>query len=285
VVTRKPVIVLVHHVHREQWPVVYPGLTGRVGWWIEHTVAPRLYRGCQYVAVSRATRSELADLGVDAARVAVIHNGTDQLVRVDTTKTAYPSICTVGRLVPHKQVEHAIDATLRLREHLPEARLTVVGSGWWATRLREYVATQGAGDCVEFIGHVDEIRKQEVYERSWVMALPSIKEGWGLVVGEAAMHGTPTVAYRSAGGTQESIDHGVSGVLVDTLPEFTEALRAVLADKSYRERLAEGARSHSGQFTWEHSQAAFAHVVKSVMSGDRVASQDEVTDEDQLVDP
>ena len=33
--TRKPVVVLVHHVHREQWPVVYPGLIGRVGWWIE----------------------------------------------------------------------------------------------------------------------------------------------------------------------------------------------------------------------------------------------------------
>ena len=43
-VTRKPVVVLVHHVHREQWPVVYPGLTGRVGWWIERRLAPRLYR-------------------------------------------------------------------------------------------------------------------------------------------------------------------------------------------------------------------------------------------------
>src|SRR5262245_41538225 len=32
-VTRRPVVVLIHHVHREQWPVVYPGLAGRVGWW------------------------------------------------------------------------------------------------------------------------------------------------------------------------------------------------------------------------------------------------------------
>ena len=59
-VTRKPVIVLVHHVHREQWPVVYPGITGRVGWWIESRFAPLLYRSRQYVAVSRATRAELA---------------------------------------------------------------------------------------------------------------------------------------------------------------------------------------------------------------------------------
>ena len=51
VVTRRPVVVLVHHVHREQWPVVYPGAMGKVGWWIESRLAPRLYRRCQYVTV------------------------------------------------------------------------------------------------------------------------------------------------------------------------------------------------------------------------------------------
>ena len=48
-----------------------------------------------------------------------------------------------------------------------------------------------------------------------MLALPSLKEGWGLVVGEAGMHRTPTVAYRSAGGTRESIAHERSGVLVE----------------------------------------------------------------------
>ncbi len=62
--SRRPVIVLVHHVHREQWPVVYPGPTGTVGWWIESRLAPRLYRTSQYIAVSQATRAELATLGV-----------------------------------------------------------------------------------------------------------------------------------------------------------------------------------------------------------------------------
>ena len=284
-VTRRPVVVLVHHVHREQWPVVYPGRMGRVGWWIERRFAPWLYRDCQYITVSQATRSELSDLGVDKSRVAVVHNGTDVLVRVDATKTPYPSICVVSRLVPHKQIEQAIAAAVQLRGELPELRLTVVGSGWWEHKLREYAELLDAGDGVEFTGHVDELRKQEIYERSWVMALPSLKEGWGLVVGEAAMHGTPTVAYRSAGGTQESIDDQVSGLLVDTFPELVAALRRILVDSQTRSRLAEGAREHSGQFTWEHSQAAFAHVVVSAIRNERVSSQDKVTEEDQLPEP
>ena len=53
----QPVVVLVHHVHREQWPVVFPGTLGRVGWWIERRLAPLLYRRIQYIAVSRATRT------------------------------------------------------------------------------------------------------------------------------------------------------------------------------------------------------------------------------------
>src|SRR6478672_6850482 len=218
-VTRRPVIVLVHHVHREQWPVVYPGFTGRVGWWIESRFAPYLYRRKQYVTVSRATRDELRGLGVRGPRVAVVHNGTDPVVSVDACKTAHPSLCVVGRLVPHKQVEHAVDAVLELR---------------------------------------------------------SVKEGWGLVVGEAAAHGTPTVAYSGAGGTRESIVHGVSGVLVDTAPEFTAAIRGLLRDAERRAALAEGARRHSDRFTWGHSQSAFAHVVASALRGERVDSQDAV---------
>lgn len=275
-VTRRPVVVLVHHVHREQWPVVYPGLTGRVGWWVESRVAPRLYRHDQYVVVSRATRTELRELGVTGPRVAVVHNGTDPVVSVDARKSAYPSICVVGRLVPHKQVEHAIDAAGALVEEFPDLRLRIVGSGWWEGELHAYARDLVERGTVVFEGHVSEVRKQEVYEESWVMALPSIKEGWGLVVGEAAAHRTPAVAYAGAGGTQESIVDGVSGILVGSPAELTAALGSLLRDAAGRARLADGALRHSAGYTWGHSQAAFAHVVASAMRGELVSDQDAV---------
>jgi len=273
-VTRAPVIVLVHHVHREQWPVVYPGLTGRVGWWIERTLAPWLYRRCQYVAVSRATRSELRDLGVHGPRVAVVHNGTDPLVAVEAGKAALPTVAVVGRLVPHKQVEHAIDAAMTLRDEIPGLTLHVVGSGWWEAELHSYSELRGAGDTVVFEGHVSEERKQEIYERAWLLALPSIKEGWGLVIGEAGMHGTPALAYRSAGGTRESIADGTSGVLVDSREEFVDAMRSLLSDAVTRQRLAAGALAMSREFTWEHAQQSFALVVQAAIAGQRLDTQD-----------
>jgi glycosyltransferase involved in cell wall biosynthesis len=273
-VTRKPVVVLVHHVHREQWPVVYPGLIGRIGWWIERWLAPRLYRHCQYVAVSRATRAELRGLGVQGPRIAVVHNGTDPIVSVNPGKSDAPTVAVVGRLVPHKQVEHAIDAALELRGEFPGLRLEVVGSGWWEGNLHEYAADRDAGDTVVFRGHVDERAKQEVYERSWLLALPSLKEGWGLVVGEAGMHGTPAVAYSSAGGTRESVAAGMSGILVDHPEEFTAAIRGLLADDVRRAELADGARAMSHAYTWDHAQQSFALVVEAALRGRRIDSQD-----------
>ncbi|GAB2447362.1 glycosyltransferase family 4 protein [Nocardioides hungaricus] len=277
-VTRKPVIVLVHHVHREQWPVVYPGRTGRVGWWVERWLAPRLYRRKQYVAVSRATRAELRELGVAGPRVAVVHNGADPVVSVDVGKSPHPSICVVGRLVPHKQVEHAVDAVAALLEEFPDLRLRIVGTGWWEPELRDYAAPLVERGAVIFDGHVSEVRKQEIYAESWLMALPSLKEGWGLVVGEAAAHRTPAVAYAGAGGTRESIVDGVSGVLVDTPAELTAALGALLRDEAGRRRLADGALRHSAGLSWAHSQAAFAHVVAEAQRGVLVNDQDATED-------
>lgn len=269
--TRKPVVVLVHHVHREQWPVVYPGLIGKVGWWIESRLAPRLYRRSQYVAVSGATRHELGTLGVDGARVAVVHNGTDPAPDPAVARSANPTVCVVGRLVPHKRVEHAIAAIGALRDELPELRLRIVGSGWWEEDLRKYAAESGVGDIVTFEGHVTEQRKHEVYAESWLMALPSMKEGWGLVVGEAGSHGVPTVAYSSAGGTRESIVHERTGVLADDEAELTESIRLLLNDRQLLQRLGEGARVRSRTFTWEASQESFAQVVDAVLSGRRVS--------------
>ncbi len=272
--TNRPVVVLVHHVHREQWPVVYPGLTGRVGWWIESRVAPRLYRRCQYVAVSEATREELVGLGVDHDRIAVVHNGTDPVLPMADVKSEAPSVCVVGRLVPHKQVEHAIDAFAVLRQRVPGLRLTVVGSGWWEDQLRTHAAGVEGGDEVVFAGHVTEAEKQGIYAASWVMALPSLKEGWGLVIGEAGAHGTPAVAYRAAGGTRESIEDGRSGLLADDFEEFVAGLGTVLTEPGRRAALSAGARDMSHRFTWEHAQGSFARVVALALGGRQVHSED-----------
>ena len=72
--TRARVVVLVHHVHREQWSILRPTLA-RFGWFMESKVAVRVNQGTPYVAVSEVTRSELVALGVRAQDITIAWNG------------------------------------------------------------------------------------------------------------------------------------------------------------------------------------------------------------------
>ena len=65
------VAVLVHHCHREQWPVAGK-MMGHLGWYIESTVSPRVHRRNQYVTVSLPSARDLTELGVDPGHIAVV---------------------------------------------------------------------------------------------------------------------------------------------------------------------------------------------------------------------
>ena len=261
---RAPVVVLVHHVHREQWPIVYGPLMSRIGWGIESRVAPRIYRGSRYITVSEESKRELVSLGVSPGRIHVVHNGTPATALSESPKSAQPTVVVLGRLVPHKRVEHVLEAAAKIRVLVPDLRVEIVGDGWWADRLQERARDLDLMDLVTFHGFVDEATKHRLLCSAWVMALPSLKEGWGIVVMEAASRGVPCVAYREAGGVTESILEGRTGVLADDYEQFVIGLRQLLLDESARERMGESAREHSSHFSMGESARKFAEVLHAV---------------------
>ncbi len=206
--TRAKIVNLTHHVHREQWGVIFGPLAARFGWWLESRLAPRVYRRCRYVTVSRATRDDLVGLGVRAASIGVVYNGHDVVADDDLVplpRSAHPTLVVLGRLVPHKRVP----------------------------------------------------TKHRLLAGAWLHVLPSVKEGWGLAVIEAAAHRIPTVAFRSAGGPVESVLDGETGLLVDDAEGMTEALRLLLTDGDLRRELGDRARRYADGFTWAGTVTAF----------------------------
>ncbi|WP_430334262.1 glycosyltransferase family 4 protein [Rhodococcus sp. ACT016] len=282
-----PVTVLVHHCHREQWPVA-GRLMGRVGWWIESWLSPRVHRESQYLTVSLPSADELTDLGVQRERIAVVRNGADAIPAGvapggDHTRTAHPSVCVLSRLVPHKQIEDALAVVAQLRATIPELHLDVIGGGWWEQNLRERAHALGIADAVTFHRHVSEERKHELLARSWVHVMPSRKEGWGLAVIEAAQHGVPTVGYRSSKGLTDSIIDGVTGLLVGgpsddatpdrggAVPALATAVETLLLDAELRADLGRKARLRALEFSWEQTADGVYAVLASSAAGRHVS--------------
>ena len=266
------VVLLVHHCHRDQWPVAGRFLS-RFGWFVESWLSPRLHRDNQYVTVSLPSARDLTDLGVDANRVAVVRNGLDEAPPDTLTgeRSATPRAVVLSRLVPHKQIEDALDAVAVLRPRMPELHLDIIGGGWWEDRLVRRAEQLGIDDAVTFHGHVDDVTKHAVVQRCWVHLLPSAKEGWGLAVIEAAQHGVPTIGYRSSGGLTDSVVDGVTGVLVDSHGDFVDRFEELLTDHVLREELGAKAAARSREFSWPQSASAMCTVLESVHRGHRVS--------------
>lgn len=253
--TRSRVVVLVHHVHREQWPVIGP-LLARVGWFMESKVAVFVNRRRRYLAVSDVTRSELVALGVAPGRIRLAYNGIPELPQPwSREESPTPRLVVLGRLVPHKQVEHAIALVARLAGDLPELRLDIVGSGWWQEQLRARVVAEGVEDRVVFWGRVGEPEKFQLLARAWLHVVPSLKEGWGLSIVEAGMVGVPSIAYWSAGGVRESIQDGVTGMLASSFEDMVERARWLIDDRSLRRGLGQKAALRTQQYSWDTTTA------------------------------
>jgi glycosyltransferase involved in cell wall biosynthesis len=259
------VAVLVHHCHREQWPLAGRVL-GRIGWLCESMLSPRVHRRNQYVTVSLPSARDLIDLGVGADRIAVVRNGLDDapLQTLAPDRSSTPRVAVLSRLVPHKHIEDALDALAVLRTRIRDVHMDVVGDGWWRDRLVAHAARLGLTDSVTFHGHIDDAAKHSVLQQAWVHVLPSRKEGWGLAVTEAAQHGVPTIGYRASGGLTDSIVDGVTGVLVDDRTELEDTLERLLSDSLLRDELGRKAQARSAEFSWRQSADGMRQVLESV---------------------
>ncbi|WP_120298916.1 glycosyltransferase family 4 protein [Gordonia phthalatica] len=264
-VVTAPTVVLVHHCHREQWPVAGPILS-RVGWFVESKLSPWVHRRDRYVTVSEPSAVELAALGVDHERITVVRGGIDPVP--DGVIAAELGdglrLVAVSRLVPHKQIEDALTVVARLSAVGIDVHLDVVGDGWWSAQLHEAAADHGVVDRVTFHGHVSDRRKHEILAGADLHLMPSRKEGWGLAVIEAAQHGVPTLGYRSSAGLTDSVVDGVTGVLVDDVDGLVEATAGLAVDEARRTALGAAAQERSRGFSWHSTTDGFIEVLDGV---------------------
>jgi glycosyltransferase involved in cell wall biosynthesis len=261
-VRRRGIMVLIHHVHREQWRMIYPGLRGKVGWLVESRLAPALYRNTIHVTVSESTRSDLIGLGVRPDLIWIVRNGVDLAPSgIPSNRSPNPRLCVLARLVPHKQIDHALDVVAGLLAEMPNLHLDIVGKGWWSDRLEEHARRLGLGSHVTFHGFLPPEERDRVLSHAWVMLAPSAKEGWGIAILEAAAMGTPTVAYRGGGGVTEAIVDRRTGLLARDFAELLDLTRQLLTDAALRHRLSQGAANRARAFSWDTTGDEFARVI------------------------
>ena len=178
-------------------------------------------RGAEKIfCVSDYTRRQLLHhCPLPEGRTVVLPNALDPFFQIapgEPLDRCPPVILVVTRLTfadRYKGVEHMIMAMPAIRAMIPGATLRIIGRGDDFGYLHGLRDRLGLRDAVEFLGYVDDRRMTEELRSCRLFALPSKKEGFGLVFLEAMANGRPCLGAR-AGGIPEVIT-GQTGVLVE----------------------------------------------------------------------
>jgi glycosyltransferase involved in cell wall biosynthesis len=245
---RKPHVTLIHHIHRAHYADEL-GLRGRMAAFLLETLPLRtLYRRSRFVTVSNSSAEAIAAHGIPRERITISYNGVESSAFGPGERAAEPTLVYLGRLKRYKRIEVLLTAL----ESLPGAVLDIVGDGDHRDVLEAEIAARGLTDRVRLHGHVDEPTKVALLQRAWVHVTASPREGWGLNVMEAAACGTATVGV-AAGGLNESILHGQTGLLARDLDELVSMTQLVLDDAQVREQLGRTALERARSLTWDTS--------------------------------
>lgn len=264
--SKEPKIAILHHVNKGMLfrEVSFPAAL--ISYFGERAI-PVLYKNIRFITVSESSRQGLINLGISPTKISIVYNGVDSSpFSKNYEKSDYPHIMYFGRLKRYKRLDLLIRTMKMIIREVPDAKLTIAGSGDAEKELMALVNELGLEDSVIFGGHIDEKEKAELLGSAWVFVTPSSKEGWGITVIEANACGTPCIAY-DVPGLRDSIRDGRTGLLIKEdgdVEALAESIVEVLRNDSLRKNLSKKALKWASSFSWDKSAEEFMNVLEVV---------------------
>lgn len=247
------IVALIHQLAREFWfyetkfPINYLGRYFFEDRWLKN------YVDIPTMTVSESTKKDLIDLGFK--NISIIPEGINfKPLDCVGEKEKDPTFIFVGRLKKAKLPDHAVKAFNIVKKDIPNAKLWVVGNGYYRKELEKMT-----GGGVKFFGAIEHQKKLDLMSRAWAILVPGIREGWGLVVTETNAMGTPAIGYN-VNGLRDSI--GDTGILCDNNPEaMAQKAFELLQNDALRERLSKSALMCARRFDWDESVREFENLL------------------------
>ncbi len=211
---------------RSYWREYLGRPAGDVGWLVQRLCA----RVPQHAfCFSKLYARRLREGGLDG-EITMLGGAYDGPLEPQPIQDAEDLVVFAGRHIPEKRVPAIVPAIARARDGLPEIRALILGDGPERGEVERRVGESGLSDAIDVPGFVATEVVEEAIGRALCLLLPSRREGYGLVVVEAAARGTPSVVVAGPDNAAvELISEGVNGFIAatDSAEDLAAAIRAV----------------------------------------------------------
>ncbi|MBD2175905.1 glycosyltransferase family 4 protein [Pseudanabaena sp. FACHB-1998] len=218
---------------------------GVEAWDIQSSILKKSLHGADRIfAVSEFTRDRLCqEQGLSPAKIEILHNTFDadawkiapkpqHLLTKYGLRAEQKIILTVSRLVASEQYkgyDRLLEALPMIRQHIPDVHYVIVGKGSDRDRIEKIIQQNNLQDYVTLVGFVPDEDLCDYYNLCDLFAMPSKREGFGIVYLEAFACGKPTLG-GCLDGAVDALCHGALGVLInpDDPQEISEAIIKIL---------------------------------------------------------
>ncbi len=247
-IKRKPIVYWYPDVFQGTWVKNF-GLVGILGeisdWIIFHLPAAK------YIAISESTKNKLIAKGISECKITIIYCGAEVPKFAISKKF---DICVVSRLVDYKKIEDLIRVVPK------KIKVVIIGQGPERPKLEKL----SQGKNISFFGHVASHKKVlEIIASSKILCHPSIVEGFGIVIIEAAALGIPFVA-RDIGVISEITHQGQGGLLFKN--DLASAIKKLLTDDVLYKSKSQQARELAKKYTWKKAARQTEKVYENLFS-------------------
>jgi len=253
-------VYLFYQLCREIWFYQMPFPLSLIGYFLEMVYLRILARGNTFAIFteSKSAMRDLVKFGFPEDKIRVFSIGVkiEPVLNFDMLgeKFTDPTLISVGSIRPMKRTKEQILAFEVLKEDIPNLKLKIVGdgSGRYGRGVLRHARNSKFSSDIEYLGRVPNSRKVEIMQKSHLILVTSVKEGWGLIVTEANTQGTPAVVY-DVDGLRDSVQNGKTGVVArkNTPSGLSTAIKEVLLDSERYEKMRHVAWKYSKQLTFE----------------------------------
>ena len=243
----------------EYWREYLGRIGGRLGWRVQRACVRAPQRAFCF---SRLHEHRLHAEGLSGklTRLEGQYAGPAQAGRRSARRVAV----FAGRHIPEKQVPAIVPALAEARRQLPDLRGEIYGDGPERPKVLRAILQCGLEGEVVAPGFVDAAELEEALASALCLMLPSSREGYGLVVIEAAARGVPVVVVAGPDNAAvELVEEGRNGVVAESADPRALADAIVCVDEGgseLRDSAAEWFRRNADRLSFDHS---FAQVVKA----------------------
>lgn len=263
---RKKKIAFIHETAEEVWFKNHFFPINFIGYFLEPLFF-YLYRNIHFITVSDSTKNDLIKFGIKKEYIYIIYNGIVS-IRSAEKKEKSPTMICLGRLAEDKGTKDAILAFFEVQKAFPDSSLWIVGKEekcGMEDYIRKLTKKLSIEKKVIFFGFVQEKEKYDLLKRAWILINPSVKEGWGLTVIEAASQGTPGIAY-DVSGLRDSIQDDKTGLLVkEKKPEkLAEKIILLLRNKPWYDKLSKQSFEWSKKFVWKKASKESLEFIEKI---------------------